>query len=68
MTVTTPTVLDRITGRARYASDLVARNTVVAGFARSPYPHARVTGINTKDALKVDGVLAVLTPCRLRGH
>jgi len=67
MTVTTPTVLDRITGRARYASDLAARNTVVAGFARSPYPHARVTGINTKGALKVDGVLAVLTPADFEG-
>ena len=67
MTTMTPTVLDRATGRARYTSDLVARDSVVAGLARSPHPHARVTGINTEPALQVDGVLAVLTPADFDG-
>ena len=62
MTTLTPTLLDRTTGQARYASDLVPAGAVVAGMARSPYPRARVRYIDTKAALDVPGVLAVLMP------
>jgi len=52
----------RATGRARYAADLVLKGTVIAGLARSPHPHAKVVRIDTRKALSVPGVLAVLVP------
>ncbi|MGI9234289.1 MAG: xanthine dehydrogenase family protein molybdopterin-binding subunit [Woeseiaceae bacterium] len=61
MSMTAPTLLDRISGQARYASDLIPEAAVVAGMARSPHPHARVNRIDASASLKIPGVLAVLT-------
>ncbi|MGI9272263.1 MAG: xanthine dehydrogenase family protein molybdopterin-binding subunit [Woeseiaceae bacterium] len=59
--MTAPTLLDRTGGRARYAADLLPEGAVVAGFARSPHPHARVDRIDASASLEIPGVLAVLT-------
>jgi len=56
------TLRNRTTGHARYAADLVPEDAVIAGIARSPHAHARVTNIDASEALKIPGVLAVLTP------
>ena len=56
------TLRNRTTGHARYAADLVPEDAVIAGMARSPHAHARVTNIDASEALKIPGVLAVLTP------
>ena len=61
MPMTAPTLLDRIGGQAQYAADLLSEDDVVAGMARSPYPHARVDHIDASASLRVPGVLAVLT-------
>ncbi len=58
---------DRATGRSRYTADLVPKGTAVAGLARSPHAHARVAAIDTRAALAVPGVLAVLTPADFEG-
>ncbi len=58
----TATVIDKATGKSRYAADLIAPGTAVAAIARSPHAHARVKTIHTEEALKIPGVLDVLTP------
>jgi CO/xanthine dehydrogenase Mo-binding subunit len=65
--ISASTPRDRATGRARYAADLVPEGAVVAGMARSPHPHARVTRIDPRRALDVPGVLGVLTPADFAG-
>ncbi len=35
-----------LTGRGRYVDDLQLPGTLHAAFVRSPFPHARITGIN----------------------
>ena len=58
---------ERARGLARYAADLILPGTVLVGVARSPHAHARVISIDTKPALEIPGVLAVLTPADFDG-
>ena len=48
-------------GHGRYADDFVPDQQARLCFLRSPYPHARITGIDTTTAKAIPGVLAVLT-------
>jgi len=50
-----------ITGHGRYTDDINQPGQVYAVFLRSPYPRARIIGVDASGALEVDGVLAVLT-------
>src|SRR5690348_10617099 len=50
-----------ITGQGRYTDDLTRPGQTSAAFVRSPHPHAVIRKIDTSDALKVPGVVAVLT-------
>jgi carbon-monoxide dehydrogenase large subunit len=50
-----------LTGRGRYVDDLQLPGMVHAAFVRSPFPHARITGIDIAAALDVPGVKAVIT-------
>ena len=56
-----------ITGSSSYVDDLQLPGMTHLMFVRSPHGHARVNGINTAEALKVPGVLAVLTARDLEG-
>ncbi|GHE09954.1 aerobic carbon-monoxide dehydrogenase large subunit [Klenkia taihuensis] len=49
-----------ITGRGRYTDD-IGHGALAAAFVRSPYAHARITGIDVNGALDVEGVVAVYT-------
>ena len=51
----------KVTGQALYTADHVLPGTVWGKVLRSPYPHARITRVNTDRARAHDGVLAVLT-------
>ncbi len=51
----------KVTGRARYASDVLPEGTLHAGFVRSPHPHARIRSIDTSAARALPGVVTVLT-------
>ncbi len=53
--------LEKVTGRTRYATDLIVTGMVHVKVWRSPLPHARVARIDTRSALQAPGVLAVLT-------
>lgn len=48
-------------GKGNYVDDIKLDGMLSGDFVRSPYAHARVVDINTEAALKVPGVLAVLT-------
>src|SRR6188474_271857 len=48
-------------GKGNYVDDLKLPGMLHGDFVRSPHAHARVKSINTEEALKVPGVLAVIT-------
>lgn len=50
-----------ITGKGRYTDDINLPHQTYAAFVRSPHAHARIRGIDASQALKVPGVVAVLT-------
>ena len=53
--------LDKVTGRARFAADLVLPGMLHGHVLRSPYAHARIISIDTTEAEAMPGVKAVLT-------
>jgi carbon-monoxide dehydrogenase large subunit len=50
-----------ITGRATFTEDLTPAGTLHLAVLRSPYPHARIRGIDTSQAEKAAGVWLILT-------
>ena len=48
-------------GKGNFVDDLKLPGMLHGDFVRSPHAHARVTAIRKDEALKVPGVLAVLT-------
>jgi len=53
--------VEKVTGRALYTADLPARHALVGAILRSPLPHARIRGIDTRAARSMPGVRAVIT-------
>src|SRR5690606_9563197 len=51
----------KVRGEFAYSSDLWHEDMLWGGTLRSPYPHARITRIDTSRALALPGVYAVLT-------
>jgi CO/xanthine dehydrogenase Mo-binding subunit len=58
---TTPDLVAKVTGRAKYAEDFRAEGMLFAKLLLSPRPHARVTRIDSSAALAMPGVKAILT-------
>lgn len=54
-------VRDKVLGRGEYCDDLYLDGMAHASAVRSPYPRAKVLGIDPSAALALPGVLAVLT-------
>ena len=52
---------EKVTGRARYAYDVRLPGQIHARVLRSPLPHARVRGVDTRRAVALPGVRAVLS-------
>jgi CO/xanthine dehydrogenase Mo-binding subunit len=57
----------KVTGAARYTSDILLPGTLWAKTLRSPYSHARILRIDVSGAEKAPGVRAVLTGNDVRG-
>jgi CO/xanthine dehydrogenase Mo-binding subunit len=57
--------VEKVTGRARYVTDLERPGMLHARLLRSPYPHARIARIDTAAARGVPGVSAVVTSADL---
>jgi carbon-monoxide dehydrogenase large subunit len=50
-----------VIGKGCFTDDIVLPGMLHAAFVRSPYAHARILSIDTEAALKVPGVVAVIT-------
>jgi xanthine dehydrogenase molybdenum-binding subunit len=62
---TTPDMVAKVTGRAKFAEDFRAEGMLFARQLLSPMPHARVTRIDASAALAMPGVKAMLTAADL---
>jgi CO/xanthine dehydrogenase Mo-binding subunit len=58
---TTPDLVAKVTGKAKYAEDFRADGMLFAKLLLSPMPHARVRKIDASEALAMPGVKAILT-------
>jgi CO/xanthine dehydrogenase Mo-binding subunit len=59
---------DKVTGKARYAVDVVLPGMLWGKVLRSPIPHGRIQRINVDRALQVPGVKTVVTGMDLAGR
>ena len=58
---TTPDLIAKVTGRARYAEDFHVDGMLFTKLLLSPMPHARVRRVFAEAALRLPGVKAILT-------
>src|SRR6478736_6783166 len=58
---TTPDLVAKVTGKAKYAEDYRVEGMLFAKLLVSPHPHARVSRLDTSAALAMPGVKAILT-------
>src|SRR6266571_6580544 len=58
---TTPDLVAKVTGKAKYAEDYRVDGMLFAKLLLSPMPHARVVRIDTRAAAAMPGVKAILT-------
>src|SRR3954454_17047727 len=56
-----------ITGSSQYVDDITLQGMLHISFVRSPHGHAKVNGIDTAEALKVPGVVAIVTAKDIEG-
>src|SRR3954470_5324455 len=49
------------TGRGQFSDDFLLEDQAYAVMVRSPYPHARIRGVDKSRAEKMPGVLGVFT-------
>lgn len=52
---------DKVSGTARYTYDIDLPNMAYAVTLRSPHPHAKIKNIDTRKALKLPGVFAIIS-------
>src|SRR5260370_26462801 len=58
---TTPDLVAKVTGKAKYAEDYRIEGMLFAKLLVSPHPHAKVRRLDTSAALAIPGVKAILT-------
>ncbi|MBH15895.1 MAG: aldehyde oxidase [Gemmatimonadetes bacterium] len=56
-----PDIHAKVTGRAKYAEDFRMDGMLFCSLLKSPMPHARVRSIDASDALRIEGVVDLLT-------
>jgi CO/xanthine dehydrogenase Mo-binding subunit len=61
----TAQVAERVTGRTRFVDDLAVEGMLHGSFVRSPFPHARIAGVDISLALDHPAVRLVLTAADL---
>jgi 4-hydroxybenzoyl-CoA reductase subunit alpha len=52
---------EKVSGRAKYTADILAPHQMAGAIYRSPYSHAEILEVDTSEAEKLPGVLAVIT-------
>ena len=53
---------EKLVGQAKYSADLKLPGMLYGHVLRSPHPHANIVSIDTAEAERVEGVLAIITP------
>src|SRR5229473_2037457 len=64
---TTPDLVAKVTGKAKYAEDYRVEGMLFAKLLVSPYPHARVKRCDTSAAMAMPGVKAILRAADMPG-
>ncbi|NQU70105.1 MAG: xanthine dehydrogenase family protein molybdopterin-binding subunit, partial [Rhodospirillales bacterium] len=54
-------------GRGRFVDDITLPRMLHAAFVRSPYAHARITGIETREAEALPGVIKIVDGAEIAG-
>ena len=52
---------EKVSGRAKYTADFLRRACWPGASIRSPYAHAEIVEVDVSEALKLPGVLAIVT-------
>ena len=52
---------EKVSGRAKYTADFIAPGMLAGRIYRSPYAHAEIIEVDVSEALKLPGVLAIVT-------
>ena len=52
---------EKVSGRAKYTADIVAPGQLAGRIYRSPYSHAEIVSVDVSEALKLPGVMAIVT-------
>jgi len=52
---------DKVSGRAKYTADILAPGTLAGRVYRSPYSHGEIVAVDVAEAVKVPGVVAIVT-------
>ncbi len=52
---------EKVSGRAKYTADLIESGTLAGRIYRSPWAHAEIVAIDVSEAVKLPGVVAVVT-------
>ena len=60
-----PDGVEKVTGKAQYGADIRPPGMVFGRIVRSPHAHARIKSIDTSEAEKMPGVLAIATAADL---
>jgi CO/xanthine dehydrogenase Mo-binding subunit/aerobic-type carbon monoxide dehydrogenase small subunit (CoxS/CutS family) len=60
--------IDKVTGRARYVEDMAMPGMLHGKVVRSPHHHARVLSLNVERAVRLPGVVCVLTAADVPGE
>jgi len=58
----------KVTGEAKYTSDLKLPKMLFGKILRSPYPHAKILNIDMSKALSLKGVKAIVTGADIKGQ
>jgi aerobic-type carbon monoxide dehydrogenase small subunit (CoxS/CutS family) len=58
----------KVSGRLKYAGDMLMPGMLHVQVLRSPHPHARIVSIDTSAALAMDGVESVITSADVPGQ
>jgi 4-hydroxybenzoyl-CoA reductase subunit alpha len=52
---------EKVSGRAKYTADILATGQFAGRIYRSPYAHGEIVAVDVSQALKVPGVVAIIT-------
>src|SRR5262245_53845358 len=52
---------EKVSGRAKYTADLIAPGMLAGRIYRSPYAHGEILEVDVADALRLPGVVAIVT-------